>query len=134
MAHSSYVARPAAIRDKVLVRIFEHCLEIRDLKTQTLLRLHTRAEHPGTVVLPDDERVFNRPERYADAGAALDLALPVASAQKRSDGGLEMRLQDVRLVVPSLSRGESFVLPSSGLRRLTDRAQRVNSPRPSGAV
>ena len=31
--HSSYAARPAAIGSRVLVRVFEHRLEIRDLKT-----------------------------------------------------------------------------------------------------
>jgi hypothetical protein len=57
--HSSYAARPAAIGSKVLVRIFERRIELRDLKTQALLRTHERAERPGTVVLPNDERVFN---------------------------------------------------------------------------
>ena len=57
--HSSYAARPAPIGTKVLVRVFKHRIEIRDLKTQTLLRTHARAERPGTVVLPADERVFN---------------------------------------------------------------------------
>jgi transposase len=57
--HSSYAARPAPIGSKVLVRVFEHRIEIRDLHTQALLRMHTRAERPGTVVLPDEERVFN---------------------------------------------------------------------------
>ena len=59
VAHCSYAARPAAIGSKVLVRIFEHRLEIRDPRTQALLRTHTKAERPGTVVLPMDERVFN---------------------------------------------------------------------------
>ncbi len=59
VAHCSYAARPATIGAKVLVRIFERRLELRDLKTQALLRTHTLAERPGTVVLPDDERVFN---------------------------------------------------------------------------
>ena len=59
VAHCSYAARPAAIGTKVLVRIFEHRLEIRDLQTQALLRTHAKAERPGTVVLPMDERVFN---------------------------------------------------------------------------
>lgn len=59
VAHSSYAARPAAIGAKVLVRIFDKRLEIRELKTQALLRTHALAERPGTVVLPDDERVFN---------------------------------------------------------------------------
>lgn len=57
--HSSYAARPAAIGTLVLVRLFEHRLEIRDLKTQALLRTHERAPRPGTVVLPMEERVFN---------------------------------------------------------------------------
>jgi transposase len=57
--HSSYAARPAPIGSRVLVRVFERRIEIRDLKTQVLLRTHPRAERPGTVVLPADERVFN---------------------------------------------------------------------------
>jgi len=57
--HSSYAARPAQIRDKVLVRLFEKYLQIHDLKSQALLRTHTRAQRRGTVVLPDEERLFN---------------------------------------------------------------------------
>ena len=57
--HSSYAARPAPIGSKVLVRIFARRIEIRDLATQALLRSHAKAERPGTVVLPADERVFN---------------------------------------------------------------------------
>lgn len=57
--HSSYAARPAAIGSRVLVRLFARRLEIRELKTQALLRTHDRAERPGTVVLPMAERVFN---------------------------------------------------------------------------
>jgi transposase len=57
--HSSYAARPAPIGSRVLVRVFEHRIEIRDLTSQALLRSHPRAERPGTVVLPADERVFN---------------------------------------------------------------------------
>ena len=57
--HSSYAARPAVIGSRVLVRLFARRLEIRELTTQALLRTHDRAERPGTVVLPMDERVFN---------------------------------------------------------------------------
>lgn len=57
--HCSYAARPAAIGTVVLVRVFERRIEIRELNTQALLRTHTRAERPGTVVLPQDERIFN---------------------------------------------------------------------------
>jgi transposase len=56
--HSSYAAHPALIGSRVLVRVFERSIEIRDLKTQALLRTHARAERPGTVVLPVEERVF----------------------------------------------------------------------------
>lgn len=57
--HCSYAARPAAIGTLVLVRVFERRIEIRELNTQALLRTHARAERPGTVVLPQEERIFN---------------------------------------------------------------------------
>ena len=57
--HSSYAARPAVIGSKVRVRIFAQRIQIFDLQTGTLLRSHPKAERPGTVVLPQDERVFN---------------------------------------------------------------------------
>ena len=59
VAHSSYAARPAPIGSKVLVRVFEHRIEIRDRQTDQLLRTHAKAERPGSVVLPQEERVFN---------------------------------------------------------------------------
>lgn len=64
--HCSYAARPAAIGSKVLVRLFERRIEIRDLHTHALLRTHARADRPGSVVLPMAERVFNpsRETRY----------------------------------------------------------------------
>jgi transposase len=57
--HSSYAARPAVIGTKVLVRIYAQRIEIRDINTAALLRTHPRAQRPGTVVLPQEERVFN---------------------------------------------------------------------------
>jgi len=57
--HSSYAARPAAIGSKVLVRIYAARIEIREFASGALLRTHTKAERPGTVVLPMQERVFN---------------------------------------------------------------------------
>jgi hypothetical protein len=57
--HSSYAARPAPIGAKVLVRLFERRIEIRDLRSQQLLRTHARVDRPGSVVLPMAERVFN---------------------------------------------------------------------------
>jgi hypothetical protein len=54
-----YAARPARIGSRVLVRLYEHELEIRDLDTLELIRRHSRATRKGAVALPDDERVFN---------------------------------------------------------------------------
>jgi transposase len=71
--HSSYAARPARIGSRVLVRLYEHQVEIRDRQTHTLLRTHPRAARRGSVLLPDAERPFN-PSRetrriLAQAGA-----------------------------------------------------------------
>ena len=57
--HSSYAARPAPIGSIVLVRLYAHKIEIRDRRSHALLRVHARAERPGTVVLPMAERIFN---------------------------------------------------------------------------
>lgn len=57
--HSSYAARPAAIGSRVIVRLFERHVEIRDRLTLVLLRTHPRAQRRGSVLLPDDERPFN---------------------------------------------------------------------------
>jgi len=54
-----YAARPAPIGSVVLVRLYAHEIEIRDLKTLALIRRHSRATHKGAVNLPDAERVFN---------------------------------------------------------------------------
>ena len=54
-----YAARPAPIGAVVLVRLYAHEIEIRDLKTLALIRRHSRATHKGEVNLPDAERVFN---------------------------------------------------------------------------
>ncbi len=53
-----YAARPAPIGSVVLVRLYAHEIEIRDLKTLALIRRHS-ATHKGNVKLPDAERVFN---------------------------------------------------------------------------
>ncbi len=57
--NSSYAARPAPIGSTVLVRIYENTIEIRDHKTQALLRIHPRALRPGSLLLPESERPFN---------------------------------------------------------------------------
>ena len=57
--HSSYAARPALIGSRVLVRLYEQQIEIRNRQTHSLLRTHPRALRPGSLLLPDDERPFN---------------------------------------------------------------------------
>lgn len=56
---SFYAARPAPIGSKVVVRIYTSTIEIRDRSTQALLRIHSRATHAGSVILPHNERPFN---------------------------------------------------------------------------
>jgi hypothetical protein len=64
--HSSYAAGPARIGTKVLMRLFDHHLEIRDMDTKVLLRTHARAQRPGSLTLPEEERIFN-PSRQTKA-------------------------------------------------------------------
>ncbi len=54
-----YAARPAPIGSLVLIRLYTHELEIRDLQTLELIRRHPRATRKGEVRLPEEERVFN---------------------------------------------------------------------------
>ena len=54
-----YAARPAPIGSQVLIRLFEHELEVRHIDTLELIRRHSRATRAGEVKLPDAERVFN---------------------------------------------------------------------------
>ena len=57
--HNSYAARPAPIGSIVLIRIYDLEIEIRDFKTQALLRTHPRSYRKGHLLLPDHERPFN---------------------------------------------------------------------------
>ena len=59
VGHSSYAARPAKIGSRVLVRLFDRHIEIRERLTLALLRTHPRAQRPNSVLLPDDVRPFN---------------------------------------------------------------------------
>jgi transposase len=56
---SNYAARPAPISSLVSVRIYDSTIEIRDRRTQALLRTHPRAQQAGSLELPEDERPFN---------------------------------------------------------------------------
>lgn len=78
-----YAARPAGIGHQVLVRCFDHEIEIRDLKALTLIRRHARIAKGG-VELPDAERVFN-PSRQTKAllARANDLGPHTAAVCQR---------------------------------------------------
>jgi hypothetical protein len=93
--HSSYAARPAAIGSKVVVRLFARQVEIRERHTLKLLRTHPRAQRPGSVVLPDDERPFN-PSRetrriLAQAGDIGSATLQLCQRWFERDGRVGQR-------------------------------------------
>ncbi len=93
--HSSYAARPAKIGSRVLVRLFDRDVEIRDRLTLALLRTHPRAQRPGSVLLPDDERPFN-PSRetrriLAQAGDIGDATLRLCQQWFDDEGRVGQR-------------------------------------------
>jgi hypothetical protein len=93
--HSSYAARPARIGSQVLVRVFDRHIEIRDRLTLALLRTHPRAQRPGSVLLPDNERPFN-PSRetrriLAQAGDIGDATLRLCQQWFDDEGRVGQR-------------------------------------------
>lgn len=66
---SHYAARPAPIGSLVCVRIYDTTIEIRDRRTQELLRTHPRHAEPGSLELPESERPFN-PSRQTSLALA----------------------------------------------------------------
>jgi len=78
--YSSYAARPAAIGSRVLVRMFDHHLEIRDLLNKSLLRTHARSTKPGSVALPDNEQLSN-PSRETRRILAQAKAIGISTEQ-----------------------------------------------------
>lgn len=76
---SNYAARPAPIGSLVCVRIYDTTIEIRDRRTQELLRTHPRHTQPGSLELPESERPFN-PSRQT--GLALANASDIGPQAK----------------------------------------------------
>jgi transposase len=66
---SNYAARPAPIGSLVCVRIYDNTIEIRDRRSQELLRTHPRHTEPGSLELPESERPFN-PSRQTSVALA----------------------------------------------------------------
>jgi len=95
--HSSYSARPVAIGAKVLVRIFERRIEIRELASARLVRTHERAQRPGTVVMPQAERVFNPSRETRFILKQADQIGPQAARLCRMLFGIEGRVGQRKL-------------------------------------
>ncbi|MFY8083430.1 MAG: IS21 family transposase [Rubrivivax sp.] len=95
--HSSYTARPVAIGAKVLVRIFERRIEIRELADGRLVRTHERVERPGTLVMPQAERIFNPSRETRFILKQADQIGPQAARLCRMLFGIEGRVGQRKL-------------------------------------
>lgn len=78
--NSYYAARPAPIGSQVIARIYTSTIEIRDRRSHALLRVHPRMTHPGSVVLPIDERPFNPSRQTAALLASAERIGPQTKA------------------------------------------------------
>ncbi|MBK7236342.1 MAG: hypothetical protein IPI02_12210 [Sterolibacteriaceae bacterium] len=78
-----YAARPAPIGAEVLVRLYEHEIEIRDLHTLALIRRHTRARRKGAIELARAERLFNPSARHTRSSSAPSTRPPHPRAVSR---------------------------------------------------
>ena len=93
--NSSYEARRAKIGSRVLVRLFDRHVEIRDRINLALLRRYPRSQRPGSVLLPDDERPFH-PSRetrriLAQAGDIGDATLALCQQWSEHEGRVGQR-------------------------------------------
>jgi transposase len=95
--HSSYSARPVAVGAKVLVRIFDRRIEIRELASGQLVRTHARAERAGSVVMPQAERVFNPSRETRFILKQADQIGPEAARLCRMLFGIEGRVGQRKL-------------------------------------
>jgi hypothetical protein len=69
---SYYAALPAPLHSKVMVRIYEHEIEIINPKTMTIIRRHPKSRRRGSVLMDEKDRIFNpsRQTHYLFARAA----------------------------------------------------------------
>jgi transposase len=56
---SYYAALPAPLHSKVMVRIYEHEIEIINPKTMTIIRRHPKSRRRGSVLMDEKDRIFN---------------------------------------------------------------------------
>jgi hypothetical protein len=54
-----YTALPAPLYSQVIVRIYDREIEILDPKTLFVLRRHPRSHRPGSVLMKEEDRIFN---------------------------------------------------------------------------
>jgi transposase len=56
---SYYAALPAPLHSKVMVRIYQHEIEIINPKTMTIIRRHPKSRRRGSVLMDEKDRIFN---------------------------------------------------------------------------
>ncbi len=56
---SYYAALPAPLHSKVIVRIYEHEIEIINPKTMAVIRRHLKSTRRGSVLMDEKDRIFN---------------------------------------------------------------------------
>jgi hypothetical protein len=56
---SYYAALPAPLHTKVMVRIYQHEIEIINPKTMTIIRRHPKSRRRGSVLMDEKDRIFN---------------------------------------------------------------------------
>jgi len=59
IASSYYSALPARIHSKVIVRIYEHDIEIIDTTTMEIIRRHIKSNRAGSVHMEEKDRIYN---------------------------------------------------------------------------
>ncbi len=86
-----YAARPAPIGAAVLVRLYAHEIEIRDLKTLALIRRHSRATHKGekTVTLKVGDTVVLLKDGVIKIETKKDITLKISGSNDQGAGKSE---------------------------------------------
>ncbi len=59
IGHSYYCALPAKLYSKVLVRIYDHEIEIIDPATMEIIRRHMKSKRPGSFEMEEEDRIYN---------------------------------------------------------------------------
>ncbi|MCP4097449.1 MAG: IS21 family transposase, partial [Planctomycetaceae bacterium] len=57
--HSYYSALPARIGGQVVIRVYDHEIEIIDPVIMEVIRRHPKSNRPGSVYMEEEDRIFN---------------------------------------------------------------------------